>query len=387
MVFEADGKGYGWPLNRKDIVLIPLYDRAPKKIKTGCAFCLSFDHNDKANCPHIYFTAWNELYCLSPKVEVRLAEPGEYDLNLRFWIGYEIKKYSANDNNWIKACELNVPQEYHYERSPSFQTSSQKKPLDVCYLEFQIVHRETHLLLAMVNERGRSFSHPVGYYVSVMQLTPDSTSGMLMSEVKLNKQITKEAVQLFPKSIMTASSFNLRFQEISKKNGRITELNMKSGAIRALKADDDMLNFPKHKLDDERPDFIDRKFVTSRKNGFLYHIDNVLPYINVMWSFDLMRNKWKSLPGPPRDEKVFGADLQIVPSQLLADIKAYPATIFEDTSCNGGYGPFSDLYEESLSDEEDEDWEDEDEDWEDEDENEEDEDEDWEDEQEEGDGF
>ncbi len=363
MVFEADFEddiGYRRPSDSEDIVLIPLYDRAPKEIKTGCAFCLSFDQDDEddddeADCPHIYFTAWNELYCLSPKVQVRLAEHDksdsegyDFDYNERFLIGYEIKKYSANDSKWNKACDLNVPREYYYYQKSSLQKN---KPVEVCELEFQVVHKEAHLLLAMVDYKRGFPSHPggLGYYLSVMQLTPDPTSGKLTSEAILKKQVVKEAAQLFSKTVMTASSINLRFQEISEEKGRITELNMKSGAIRELKADDHMLHFPEHEMDDVRLDFVDRKFVTSRKNGFLYHIDNVLPYINVMWSFDPLRNKWKSLPGPPRDEKVLGADLQIVPTQLLDDIRAYPATIFEDTRCNGDYGPFSDWYEESIS--------------------------------------
>ncbi len=359
MVFEIGCKER-YRESHDDVVLIPLHDGASKKIRTGCGNCSSIDNLEGNECPHVYFTAWNELFCLSAKVKINYkpgtiwtlydSDSDDYGDDERFMIGYEIKRYSTKINKWTRACDLRIPGVYYYQRS---SWSDEDKHQEVRRLQFQIVNRETCVCIVMMNEYFCSHD----YYMTVMQLTPDG-SDTLKSEVAFRKVVTKQDARLFPKTVLTAASTNLRIQEVSGNGGRIQELDLSSGTIQEVKSDC-KISFPESELRNYRFDYVydyrrygnTRQFVTSRQNGCLIHIDNIFPYINVMWSCDPMTNDYKSLPGPPRDEEIFRADIQLIPSELLADLRAYPTAIFEDTSRNDRHGPFYEEGAEEMWDE------------------------------------
>ncbi len=197
-------------------------------------------------CPHIYFTAWNELFCLFPKTYVyyrkrrfhcEYSERDEDDYDERFMIGYQIDKYSTGGVKWTKVCSLEVPKAYHYHG----EVYDHPRPdEEVAFLKFKALASDEHVLISMVNQGGHSDNgfHPrksnAVKYLTVTQLNPDG-SGDLKAEAKFHRK-TKEAGFLAEASL-SATSGKLVFQMIEPQ-GRsswpsparnVTELNLTTG--------------------------------------------------------------------------------------------------------------------------------------------------------------
>ncbi len=329
-----------------DLLLVPL-DPAQReradciRVKTACDFCShvcldDFDHG----CPHKYFTVDNMLYCVAARVEVYEPEDRD-DVEERFRLSYEINRYSVEEREWFELGGLKIPRVYYHQQDADWH----ERPEEVRYVDFKIVNMKTHILFVMVNldeDCRRSAEH---YYLTVIRLTLDIYNDTFQSKVIFHKRIEVEDVGFYRDASVTAVSSNLRFQKISglteEHNGRITEVHLSNGKLQELKLGEDFkLTLPESDYDYFRSHHSTDKFVASGENGRLHHVDNVLPYINRMWSYDMMREDWKSFPGPPRDQEIIGANFQYIPVDLDIEIDENPAALFEDTHENVDHGPF-----------------------------------------------
>ena len=338
---------YLWGWDDIDIALIPLDpgDRQQARtIKSGCDFCLDITQGDyDRRCPHSYFTAWNELYCVGALVEVRESEGGAEDYDERFRLGYEINKYSVKDKAWYELGDLEIPDGYYYDGSSPYDWF--KRPTEVAYVEFKVVNMKTHVLLVMVNLDEGLRRHAEENYLTIVRLTAGDDT--LKTEVIFHTEIKDEDVLFYRDASITVvspGSSKLRFQKISeggKKWAEVDFLADGNGSIQ-IESDNGNLIFPKSDFNYFRPGYSTEKFVTSGQNGHLHHIDNVLPYINRMWSYDPMKNEWNLLPGPPAagEEEIIGANIQNIPEELVSEVNANPAAVFEDTHESIHHGPF-----------------------------------------------
>ncbi len=343
-----------YPLNqseRKDLVLIPLKgDKAITRIGSGCQFCLKMTKSDyDTPCPHIYFTAWNELFCLFPDTYVYYKSTYyDDDFDERFMVGYKISKYLPEQKAWTESCTIDVPSVYYYNES----NYSRRKPNKVVsYLTFKAITNGNHLLLAMIN-KGAEFFHQGDNrrkYLTVLQLTPDN-SGHLKAEVKLHCE-TKEP-GFYARSSLAATSQKLTFQDVSVRDGepplrRITELNLRTGKLVEPKLENVIEE--QDDKDDDSGDSMESgsnetstttKLVTSKQTGLVYYINIDNPYITQMQCYDPVNDETRSLPGPPEDKGIQGADMHPIPQELIGELNAYPQVAFEDRHDNTDHGPF-----------------------------------------------
>ncbi len=192
-----------YPLNpreRKDVVLIPLSaGESIKRVDSGCEFCLQITKSDfDTPCPHVYFTAWNELFCLYPKTHVyyRTSYYHEDDYDQRFMVTYLIGKYLPERDAWTQCCTLDVPRVYYFKEPPDYYHRQPEE--QVSYLKFKAVTNESHILLAMTNTEGDYYGsmETDEKYISVIQLTPDG-SGNLKSEVKYHSETDDVEFQIY----------------------------------------------------------------------------------------------------------------------------------------------------------------------------------------------
>ncbi len=378
MAFETDPIGLtynirGCPTNpseRKDVILIPLNGDEPRKIGSGCEFCLQVTTSDSDTpCPHIYFTAWNELYCLFPQTEVHCAlKPQSYDdndIDERFMVGYQISKYSSGHNIWTKCCNLVIPPVYNYS-DPNDKYIKRRPDFEVVHCKFRVITNDTHLLLTMVNTGVEIWPLTAANkekYITVLQLTPD-TSGELKSELKFHSK-TKEP-EFYSRASISATSQKLTFREMTFQRtcppdlylhkkppsfGHVTELNLTTGKLNELdledqvQQNDDDNDTDRSYESDGNYEFVssstDFQFVTSSQTGLLYYIDIEGPYLATMYSFDPVNNEWKSLPGSPKDDYSFRqAYIHPIPQELIPELSRYPQAIFEDKRNCTDHGPF-----------------------------------------------
>ncbi len=366
MVFEVDSPAGRHGLNRKDVVLIQLNSGKLEQAGTGCDFCLNVtEDDDNEPCPHIYFTTWNELFCLFPSTDVHEAEwrhrstyyydhyyddhsdYDEDDFSERFMIGYEISKYSPTRHNWIPFHSLDIPREYFYHDGTGLYHERPEE--EVVYLTFKVVTHENHLLISMVNKGGGygSRERNSDKFLTVMKLTPDG-AGNPESEVKYHSK-TKEA-EFYLRSSMAARSGKLMFLEIYTRTTNdphryrhMTELDLTTGELSKPNLTNQL---PQNDFDDEKnlknikSNTNVKGCATSKQSVLLYYVHMGKPYMPQMKKYDPMNDKWKSLPPPPEDKEILGVYMQAIPTEMSAKLSAYPSVIFEDRHENIKCGPF-----------------------------------------------
>ncbi len=209
--------------NQKGVMLVPFNEEVSNETRTCCDFCLKHveDDSDKP-CPHLYFTAWNELFCLFPKTFVHsqradsdMSDDGLYHnnkwYNEKIMIEYQIAKYTPSSDTWIKVCTLEVPDVYCY--CPAARPSMPRQ--QVTYLKFKAVIYGRNVLLSMVNYGADIFqmkrSNRVKY-LTVMQLTKEND--ILKYEVKFHRRIEIDIAPFFARASLVCKFGKLKFQEI-----------------------------------------------------------------------------------------------------------------------------------------------------------------------------
>ncbi len=81
---------------------------------------LPYDYADNRK----YFAAWNQLFCIVPvseKVEVKCSKKktvwstreGDKTIHIDVIVSYSIHRYSAQNDPWTKACDIDVPENYY----------------------------------------------------------------------------------------------------------------------------------------------------------------------------------------------------------------------------------------------------------------------------------
>ncbi len=367
IVFEVYSSADRHSPKRKDVILINLNSGKLEQAGTGCDFCLNVtEDDDNEPCPHIYFTAWNELFCLFPSTEVHEPEwrerstyygydhyygdhsdCDEDDFSERFMLGYEISKYSPTYHNWVPFHSLDIPREYYYHDGTGLYHERPEE--EVVYLTFKVVTHDDHLLIAMVNKGGGygSRERNSDKFLTVMKLTPDGT-GNPESEVKYHSK-TKEA-EFYVRASVAATSGKLTFRETYTRNTNdhhryrhMTELDLTTGELSKPNLKNQL---PQNDFDDERnlknikSNTNVKGCATSKQSVLLYYVHMGKPYMPRMKKYDPVNDKWESLPPPPEDKEILGVYMQAIPTEISAELSAYPPVIFEDRHENIKCGPF-----------------------------------------------
>ncbi len=342
MVFEFRSNQEASATPEQNILFIPLNDREPRKVTSACKACFEGSIEYDEACNHLYFTAWNELFCVVPIVDLNL-EDGSWDEYGNFTgygkktvVGYVISKKSPQNNDkWEQACTLVVPDDYYDHDELSDHVISP--------ISFQVCIDGNRALLVMDNDDEN--------YLTVTELTPDD-SGKLKAKMRFHENI--EIDGFVSCTLTKATDAKLFFQSISAGSKTlsdksstfciesIAELNLLNKKVAELKVCEDNC-FPVSEYNEynelvpfqglecyrqlevriwkygER-DF--RRFATSKQSGILHLVEKVVPYVTEMWSFDPSKNEWRSLPGPPCEFMFDSIYIREVPATIqliLAD--------------------------------------------------------------------
>ncbi len=361
MVFEIQSKQKTSKTHPKNIILIPLYAGKARKIACACSswYRRNIDEDDD-ECDNLYFTAWNELFCVVPQIDLDFGD-SSWDSDgfakgkgEKIVTGYTIdKKSSQDDKTWEEVCTLPIPRDYFV---PGVQLHIDPP------MRFQVSMDGNHAILVMDNGED---------YLTVIELTPDDTGKTLKSNLIFHEDI--ESDRFTSQTLMKATQARLIFLDVCYGNKSLmyksstfyfeylTELNMSNNKqAQKVKVSDINDNncfpvsdyheyiapAPFHKKYYMCPNVWkygkrDRmRFVTSRQSGILHVIERVVPYITEMWSFDPIKNVWRSLPGPPCEFMYDSVDIQQVPANLLPELVENPPVIFDDKHDNIKHGPF-----------------------------------------------
>ncbi len=330
----------------KDVIICPLDGEEAQLMKEACDFCVvqnkTVNEALHRDCPHVYFTAWNEFFCLKPLTKKMHVPNYEEDEDL--WHKYIIVKYSPQDDSWKYVGLLDVPEFYYWNFRDRFLVAS---------LKFHFLSSGTDLYVVLANT-GADFTDPLMRYKTIMQLSKDSF-GNLQSQVLFNRERSVlNALDWHPDWAITLVSGKINFYQGPKgcwytNKSKITQFavfDLSTSEFLELNAEEGReLLVPKAESNNYRYKDYYPRFHTPSQDGCFYHVATLLPYVNVTWCYNPIEDEWKSLPGPHTLQQVVwsvGEKIHVVPKEIRSQLASYPTGIFEDTYEGVNHGPFSD---------------------------------------------
>lgn len=338
MVFAED-EDYDERQDDHRVAIIPFGAKAVSCVtKAPCEYCErrnEIDIQKDAKCPQVYFTAWNELYCLLPKTTVRLR---------RIMTGYQIWRH-VSANNWKCVCELELPDAFCFQR---FNVETCQYEREVPYVKCKVIPRDSDVLIVMINDTSVKF-------LVVIKLFKDASKfKRVHSKVEFHQSIDDPMAQFYEQALVTATPNTLKFQRMWKNgrdeqekaiseevyNGRVIELDLSPGKLvrlNQLKHDVSEITFPEAVHEDKDGCYQDH-FVGSTIDGRVYQVDPVLPYINRTLSYDTVKKDWLEFPGPPMNDLQENW-IQHVPEEVLTQLQNFPPAVFEEGDDPQGGGP------------------------------------------------
>ncbi len=351
LTFKVDrGKGKGY------VTFVPL-DQAMgiiEKAKCPCWWCRDSVPKKAPPCPHIYFCAWNTLFCLYPYADIKTWDCNPNDIDdykcEKVMVDYRIAMYSAQMKEWTSDRSdrsefyLDIPEEYKFEAPGDTGRGAwwAETPEEVVHVNFKIIDMGSHVIIIMVNSE-KNFEVRKKYLTAI-KLTQNA-SGSLESKVVFHRGIQEQMAKFFGRATVASVSGKLIFQKIDLQGNPdnqqdMVELDLQKGKLKKLKSHPSTVFLPKSGYDEYKTENSTLRFATSTLNGQLYVVDNKLPYMNALWSYDPMLEKWRRLPGAPRDEEPDDIGIQRVPAALLPTLKSMPPAVFEDGHDDVRHGPF-----------------------------------------------
>ncbi len=335
--------------NPSKLIIIPFHADQPWSIASGCGNACTYINNNA--CNHFYFSAWNDLFCIYPETECQSREGDDSyddfwdsfdeddrsDLNTIVIVQYKVTKFSRQNNTWKDTGNLDLPDDYNDIDDLDFDT--------LAYAGFQISMNDKHVFL-MVYARHENL-------ITVLQLTQDAT-GKLKFQQLFHSSDMSSPFGYNSHILVKSTPTKLRFQTTSSSppswreplntttlpTTQITEVNTKTKKTKNIKLKAEKVNFPEGIGEEFRT--LKRnvyRYTTSKLSGLLFYIDAVMPYVTALWSYDPLKNEWKSLPAPPLDGLIDAPEIHYFPARLLPNIKASPSSIFEDKHDNPKHGP------------------------------------------------
>ena len=298
-------------------------------------------------CPHVYFCAWNNLLCLSPFAGEKLFEILNDSCDSERHVvmtEYYVQMYSAQKKEWATEVSLDVPGDHTFHddetRHPLRGTEI---PSEVRHATFKIINMDSQVLIVMLSTGEGDKSNFWHKFLTVMQLTLDAPEN-LKSEVIFHKKIEQGMAKFFRRANVASLSGKLRFHKVVSRGSQtmeqIVEVDLNTSKIKELKPEKSVMSLPESGYDEYKTEPNTLRFVTSALSGHLYFVDNKLPYMNALWLYDPVLEKWRRLPGAPRDEDPSDIGMQLVPEAILPRLKSMPPALFEDGHDDIQHGPF-----------------------------------------------
>ena len=279
--------------NGPNVTIIPFHSGQPRRVASGCGNSCA-DIDDKP-CPHLSFTAWNELFCLYPETEFRSnSECHEWPFisysdsedtvgEAYVIVGYTIAKLSVDNNQWEKVYDLSFPDDYWDE--DEFERDS----CLVSDVRLQVSINEEHVFL-MADSWFKNC-------VTVMELTQDVTGKLSCKEIFHSDEIS------YPRHsshiLVGATPKKLTFQKFyclsnwKSAIGRITTVSLRTKKIKKTKLKVDNFRFPENESafrtwNSEMP-----QYAISKQSGLLHFVGSVMPYAGVSL-FQAFQAFWSS---------------------------------------------------------------------------------------------